>query len=982
MMAIWTFAACSDEERESKVVEGLPASLNLSITVPAADEVVTKASDEQETRVEKLALLFYKATQTNQLPVVVEITNIGQPTSTYGPTARTYTVNVQVDDPRLTSGQWYLYGVANYNNKFIDITLEELKNMTKAEMDNFCVNGSADLDIVETAVVMSGKYEAGGGKGLLELHPGKNTFEGAFTLVLRRMIAKHIFEFINGYDKNGQTAKFDPISYDLVNYSTSSTLMEREGWGANQMLGGQFSPGDLPYKANPGSLKTRIGIPIVGNKFSFYTQENARKQANNGMTPSVPLRELRPIGESHTHNHTIEGYKNDKFVYAPEGATYVVVTGKYEGPGQEGTNEKVTGIVEYTIHLGDFSDNSGSASNYAVKRNVRYNYKVTVNGVNNIIVEAQTKDESGQPGAEGEIVKKNDTVNVHLDAHYEQVLLKLNKADFINMNTFGLSIKTPKTNKVVTTRGGFDAVNDDYKWIMFGKPASPTSFKPYSQLKKGQLLCDISFLLEALTNPTASGSQQYLLVDGDYIYVTAYVDEYYDQDLPLNQFVNVADREMVFATVTEISSDGHSSYTRQPIFSIRQRSIKSPTSLSIENPIGIETIEETPTLSGMGPIKPTVERTADYGWMNTIKILDALGATKTAMQNKELKWADLINESQNGWIDGKAPQADKIMRYNYNNQYYHFLSRNRDNNGDGIIDKEEIRWFLPSHDECLAIWFGHTALPVEARFRITNADRAWINEQPIRHLTSSEDTKAVWWNDEGTAFGEVKSAETNSVRAVRMLKTYNAPMPSLYTFDKNTRVITVNSVSEGGMRVGKIRGDYAPHYTGEYADQLPQSFQIGKYTYVGAHVNEVIGTTEGLNYSDYVFPLDINPENEYYDDIDTKGQWRIPNEKEMVLILAAFEKEGMTDEICNYTIARTRYRKNYVKAGDPAYNRDLYYYTIRPNANGDPNVDPEFSKKPSDYVQKNGVHLTTHYLMMENSKCRVIFVRDVTPRSY
>lgn len=122
-----------------------------------------------------------------------------------------------------------------------------------------------------------------------------------------------------------------------------------------------------------------------------------------------------------------------EFVNAPEKGTYVIVRGNYKGrqggDGSDGSNpeEEVQGAVAYTIHLGDFST-TGSVDNFTVRRNTKYKYNITVNGVNSIIVEAKTGNEK-QPGAEGDIMKTTNNV-YYLDAHFETVMLKLDKNKF------------------------------------------------------------------------------------------------------------------------------------------------------------------------------------------------------------------------------------------------------------------------------------------------------------------------------------------------------------------------------------------------------------------------------------------------------------------------------------------------------------------------------------------------------------------------
>ena len=126
-------------------------------SVPEAGEaVMTKATDAQETSVEKVALLFYKKSQPDEVPVVVEITGLDKiEPEKVSETNYKYTVTVQTDE--LYSGEWYLYAVANYDKNYIPVDLDKLKSMTKSQIDDFCVTGSSELDFVESGVLLSGK---------------------------------------------------------------------------------------------------------------------------------------------------------------------------------------------------------------------------------------------------------------------------------------------------------------------------------------------------------------------------------------------------------------------------------------------------------------------------------------------------------------------------------------------------------------------------------------------------------------------------------------------------------------------------------------------------------------------------------------------------------------------------------------------------------------------------------------------------------
>lgn len=921
LLTALAFAACSDDEFQEKVQEGLPVtSLRMQISVPeTGNATMTRASNETETNVEKLALLFYKKSQPDATPVVKEITVLGTPNKK-AETNYLYTVDIDVEG--LYSGEWYLYAVANYDKQFVSVTLDKLKAMTKAQIDDFCTGGSPDLDIVETAILMSGKYEyesQNNGKepGTLTLNEGANTLQGDPCLVLRRLISKTIFNFING-----EGVTFVPESYDLYNYSTSSTLMERTGWEGSEGT----KPGSLVHKSNSNTLLNRTKIPIAdkndaGNyTFTFYTQENVQPDGT-GCSSQADREKYRDNNRS-AHPRT-------NFRYAPSEATYVVVKGRYDGPGENGEG-KVTGNVEYTIHLGDFSK-SGSNDNFTVRRNVKYTYNVTVKGVNNIIVEATANNEA-QPGAEGDIINKNDALNVRVDAHYEQILFALNiNAD---LNSFALSLKTPYTNKTMTSINDLTD-SDDYKWVEFGKPATASTFQSYSMLKKNGKLCNIRELLTKLQDIDNNANQEYFIVQNGTVYVAAYVNEYFYDGKDISGFVNTADREMLLSSGTSVSQDEHSSYTITPIFCIQQRSIKSPMKLSLANPFGVETLEETQrtnsNLTNDGSGAPT--NSESRGWQNS----------KDIIGDKQANWSTYINEAYNGYINGVIDQT-KVMKPGYDTALYQWLSRNRDNDGDGKIGDDEIRWYLPAHDQCLVIWYGNNSIPTETRINIEG-------RTDMTYLTSTNGNQRTWWVDEGVAFGPWKNnswstgnstynQSNNALRAIRSLKNINGATTAISSYDPQTRTVTITGLADECLRLSGHTGNYPSHVTGDEADKLPRAFKIAKED---IYVSKNNYWPFDKNYYTASQATTDNTIGSGYSEDNDAGKWRVPNEKELGLML-----KYCGSDLDQLTIARTK------------YGTSRYYYIQ--NTNG------KYISTDNDAVPANGT-----------TPCPIFLVRDVEP---
>ena len=746
MMAAVAFWGCQQSEEQMRTVEeGLPVSISFGIEVPEMEDItVTRASSDVETRVEKMAILFYNAKQANSKPVIVRIDDLGQPTQRTE-TNWLYTINLSEEQlDGVYSGEWYMYPVANYD-KYATFDLSDLATKTLAELKEYTVTASG-RDITSTAVMMSGRYGTDDNT-TITLQPGTNTFDNIFHL--KRIVSKNIFTFLNG---TGVT--FTPQKYSIHNYSTSSTLIERA---------------ELNEYAGAGTFAEFTELPVSGNSFTFYMPENTQIPAAKDSW-SYADRERRKEADYYT------------FEYAPANSTYIVVEGLYEGPGtdREGASGSVTGNVKYTIHLGNFDTRDGkggSYGNFTVKRNAEYNYKVTVNGVNNIIVEAETNEENN-PGAEGQIVRPAPHIVVSLDAHYENVILKFNAKDIANYN---VSATTPNTSGRMETfldvNGAAKASHaDKVSWVKFGKPASTTTFNNYPA--NASDVVDIYTLIDEIKGETYT----HCLNDGDNVYVQAYVDEYFYEDgRPYGSFVNTDDRSLSFVIGNaKISSDGHSSYIKGEGFTLKQKSIKTFYNDNAGNPFGLETVEET-----LEAVLTSSENDNLYGedfqngrndtWRN----INASGAG----------WNTIVNIANNGHSGADAADASSIMRTNYTSPVYQCLSRNRDLNGDGVITKDEVKWYLPSFRQYIYTWCGLKSLPTEISFTSQT------------YATSSNAGYRLWWAAEGVAIGAWSSGSTGGTRCVRNLgSAIDEDFSAISSYNEDSRTVTITGLKTEALR--------------------------------------------------------------------------------------------------------------------------------------------------------------------------------------
>lgn len=794
LVAMLALSGCQNEEPFNKPKEGLPVnSVSFTMTSPDKEQIaITRASEQVESNVERMAILFYKG---DEKPIIAYVDNMPAPSSMSGSNYK-YTIELTEDqltngERKVTSGQWHIYAIANYDKGFFSANMNEIGNLNRTEFLDYCVmKGNNSQDITESAVLMSGKYCEDGqthdtSDGAVTLTAGENTLTGV--IHLRRIVAKITFDF------SGST-NFTPESYGIFNYSRSSTLLERKGWnsGNGQNLAAGYKGIDA---SDDYRFRSADGFAIPDNKiFEFYMPENVQLPTSSPAAWTYNDREKRNSTDHST------------FTYAPTYATYVVVKGQYKDATYQGN-------VEYTIHLGDFSKAAASNGNFTTRRNFHYTYRVKVTGVNKIIAEARCEDESGntyQHGAEGHIVKTNDQFNIRLDAHYENAIIKIAKGA---TESYMVKVSTPYCDD--ETDGALVPADFDYTWIRFGKPATTTTFSAFNPANTVDVI--------TLMNEIKSGDYSHCLESGNDLYIAAYVNEYFYDDKDINTFVNADDRTMTvnFGGVA-VSTDGHSTYADlKNGFKISQRSIKTFYDLnsSSPNPYGFETIEETPEYpasTSFASLVPTGTNSND-GYSNIPSNLSGSS------------WATYVNASVNGYTSAgqTAPFAAGVTPDR--KAIYQCMTRNRDNNGNGRIDADEIRWYLPAVNQCVKFWVGMNSVATEARINV--APNGGDN---INYWTSTKG-QSLWWADEGATFGEQQTDNNyNStygaplkVRCVRSLKNYSGTTSPISSYDAATRVISIHNIDSKSTRdAGSQNGEYSAHYRNATADKVPTAFQV------------------------------------------------------------------------------------------------------------------------------------------------------------
>ncbi len=457
--------------------------------------------------------------------------------------------------------------------------------------------------------------------------------------------------------------------------------------------------------------------------------------------------------------------------------------------------------------------------NFNTERNTSYTYTVTVNSVNNIRVEVETaggSDTENQPGATGEVTIAKEEIAI-CDAHYYSKTMTFHAKNFFE----GLTSTADKLTWRVKTPFSDDTPDDplnpgtlDYDWVHFrlNKRDTDDSYK-----KERRKFVDptrkfeySSVWRDATTNKESDGTDglagyhndgimnivglvkyikdQAVLLEtywknpgsvytGDFetpddrenakIRVTAFVDEFYYDKNPVTgvtsptlwkSFVNQPDRSMHILCDSNVSSDLESRATGS-VITIQQHSIQTiyntdPAHTSLQTAWGLEYIDE---FTDVVTTYNATSGTYDGSGNNT----DAFNG----MYNSVKEWG--INTSgTSSWgtyLDYETKNDVPQMQPKYKDLRHICMARNRDNNGDGKIDPEEIRWYTASIRQLVGLYIGGGVIDHHSRVYYRSAKELAKSDPNVwrQHVisstkySSSDSEPTVIWGEEGISTGNI-----------------------------------------------------------------------------------------------------------------------------------------------------------------------------------------------------------------------------------
>ena len=453
-----------------------------------------------------------------------------------------------------------------------------------------------------------------------------------------------------------------------------------------------------------------------------------------------------------------------------------------------------------------------------------------------------------EPGATGRVVVAKEAVYV-CDAHYNTQVISFH-ADNIDEQNVTWHVQTPFNPdgaQPYVLPDGTELVSEiDCKWVEFmvndleevdGRMIYGEKRKLYNPRKTMGITELVKFLREqkALYNQEKNlpHSQWTNLFDEEVavvnnvtvptpkISVTAFVNEYYYETNPITKeydpdlwkrFVNQPMRQLHILSNTRVSADGESSEIGSS-YTVQQKSIQ--TIYNVNNPNlhsawGMEHTDDDYE-AGYDPSSTWEEAHKHMKYVgNDIPSETTKDRGNTSTTNGRLncakEWNLVDKNGQNSIIGTDTPKArwDNYLNLEAKNatptlrndnvggnHHYRYLrwscmSRNRDNNGNGLIDRDEIRWYMAASNQLVGIFLGGYGIDYDSQLyqrtlveQMSDDRNTWRQHviASTRNTGNNSDARArVVWAEEGMTgsdigYYSVKDGSTDwyNTRCVRNL---------------------------------------------------------------------------------------------------------------------------------------------------------------------------------------------------------------------
>ena len=754
LLGLLILSACTNDEylaQRTEVEEGIPTVVKLSVTIPMSGKIETKAFSDSG--VADLYVFSFKK-DNDEFITAQKYTELSGSTISFS----------------TLSGEQRIFAIGNVDYDMFPGLSERLESWlgnnhpSKSDLTSLLaeVGGDKAVQFANTTSLVSGLWNNEDDTKDYCTVKVDGTLVEKGKIYLKRVAAKVTFKI--------EVA--DGREFKLKSYQVCEVPKKVNVWE------GSTSEEIVSYSTQELTISRDEGF------FTFYMPENIA----NGKEGCNSADDREKLSKGSLRNSPPEGRV---FTYVDKPATYVLLKGSYYAKDTDG--KETSAEVVYCIHLGLGAGSSDKVDHkdFSTKRNMNYTYNIQIEGVESIKTEVTATDNNVWR-QEGDVTVSGEGKSIQLDAHFEARKITFHKSDF-KTTDLRVYVKDPLTNFQLTD---FSELKEESKnWVSFKslKDVPVEETYKYPDEKHVSELLSVEELLTEL-NKWAKGENSLLAPTNEgAIEFVCFVNEYYYQSIMWPEFVNTLDREFFIMDKTQKqTSGGNSTLTSDASFVIKQHSIQTIYDLNKGedyNAWGIETINETGLLNTT--TNPSKIKDIAYGRLN------------------------LPDFSGKGWstfLDYSKESNSNQMKDDYKNAYYACLQRNRDENGDGVIDSKEKKWYLASSGQYISLWLGRSSLSAESS--LFNIDD-WVKEgfaknipAKYHYIPSNNDGKVVFWAEEGITIGNDDSHTTGKIRNYRCIRDLNMKGMDENNLDRKKAPETLFKISSVDPKALTVTFDY------------------------------------------------------------------------------------------------------------------------------------------------------------------------------
>ncbi len=605
-------------------------------------------------------------------------------------------------------------------------------------------------------------------------------------------------------------------------------------------------------------------------------------------------------------------------------------------------------------NLDDYNTIRNTSYTYTVTVNSVNNIRVEVESSNPETGEANVIE--NQPGAFGDVTVAKEEITI-CDAHYVSKTLNFRLKNFFEggnitpehkiSDQLTWNIKTPFAEGEPRAEGDIDITDGlDYKWVHFRLNkknddgtystarrkyvdrvfATSSTERSASDNKEGDGTTDglggyhndgamdveymVNYIKDQvdlyLTTPAASAFDSTSDDDGGpKITVTVFVDEYYYDKNPLTnesdpmlwkKFVNADDRKLHILCDSKKSKDMESTATGS-VVTIQQHAIQCIYNTDESN-TGLTTawgVEDTDEYDGSWAYWSTTgsdnrgNNSDVNGLLNTAKEWGLCNSSSTAFNTGSSWWT---------YMDVEVPNETAPLLSDYRYVRYSCMTRNRDNNGDGKIDRDELRWYMASPQQLIGMFVGKNTLSKSTQLynkspekKASSTETDWqqhvISSQYGSHSNSND--PLIIWAEEGISTGDNVESWNSlqnycSVRCVRNLGYLGDVSDESYDLDVTPQNYITTTSSDNGViyDASNLNTSAMRYYTSK---ELPMHSEIDPTNQLYKKF-EMNSSSETITDSNQYLFVGFNTA---VDEAIAKGNsfcpdgWRIPNQVEIAV---------------------------------------------------------------------------------------------------